>query len=268
MRIGRKIAFVGGGHITEMIIERLLRTGITIKGEIIVSDPRGERLESLFDKFEVNTSSDNTVAISQAEIVFICVLPQVVDEVISEFGSGMQLKRKVIVSIAAGIPISKYEVILNELPIVRALPNPPSRFGSGIIPVSFNNNVGDKDRADIMTLICSLGEYIEVEEKYINAVTSLSTPATVYYYIESLIEGGISSGLGRAEAEKIVFQTIKGSLDVWQYTGEKPSTLRDEAATPGGISIKCLDRLQSLNFRQAVIDSVVKGKERADLFSR
>ncbi len=80
----RKIAFIGGGHITEIIITNLLRTKTLAPEQLVVSDPRKSRLDELGQKYRVATTTDNGEALQWGDFVFINVLPQVVGDVVSE----------------------------------------------------------------------------------------------------------------------------------------------------------------------------------------
>ena len=80
----RKISFIGGGHISEIILTNIKRSREELIDQIMVSDPVGARLEALSAKFPIKTTSDNEEAVGWADAVFINVLPQVVDEVIAE----------------------------------------------------------------------------------------------------------------------------------------------------------------------------------------
>lgn len=82
----RKIAFIGGGHISEIILTNLKRSREQLFSQIMVSDPVSARLEKLSTNFPIKTTSDNQEAVRWADVVFINVLPQVVDAVIAELG--------------------------------------------------------------------------------------------------------------------------------------------------------------------------------------
>ena len=47
----RTIAFIGGGHITSIIIENLTRSKKTAASQLVVSDPDPRKLESLQKEF-------------------------------------------------------------------------------------------------------------------------------------------------------------------------------------------------------------------------
>ncbi len=44
----------------------------------------------------------------------------------------------------------RYAVISDQLPIVRALPNPPSKVGAGAIALCFNGYVEEHEREEIL----------------------------------------------------------------------------------------------------------------------
>ena len=71
------VAFIGSGHIAEIIIANLLDNGKILPAQLIVSDPDGRRTESLQKKYNVQIAASNIDAVKKADIVFITVVPQV-----------------------------------------------------------------------------------------------------------------------------------------------------------------------------------------------
>lgn len=69
---------------------------------------------------------------------------------------------KVIISVAAGLPIKTYEILGKRTAAVRALPNPPFQVGMGISAIAFNQHVPEDLRPDILELFSCLGEYVVV----------------------------------------------------------------------------------------------------------
>lgn len=263
----RKIAFIGGGHITHIIIENLTRTQTVKPEQLIVSDPAKERLETLKSTYGIGTATDNLDAVSKGDFIFINVLPQTVDEVIKEFEHSTILTDKVIITLAAGISMKKYRILGEKLPVVRALPNPPSQIGWGIIALTFNRYVTDSQQADITKLFSSLGKYLILKEESINAVTALSNPALVYMFFQALIDAGVRSGIDYDTSTKIVYQSIVGAMEVWNRRKVAPSELINEAATPGGISVESLFVLDKYSFRAAINEAVYNATLKADKFS-
>ena len=255
----RKIAFIGGGHISEIILTNLKRSNARLLERIMASDPVAERLEALSKQFQIQTTSDNIEAVRWADVVFINVLPQVVDDVIAELGDSRLCTDKMLVSLAAGVPIAKYAQISEFLPIVRTLPNPPSQVGEGVVALSFNNLVSEARKDEIKSFFKAMGDLVELDERLMNAVTALGTPAPVYLFIEALIDAGVRTGIRRETATQIVYQTLHGSMEVWRQSDKSPAELLHHATTPGGISAECLYWLEKNGFRAAINEAVEQG---------
>jgi pyrroline-5-carboxylate reductase len=264
----RHIAFIGGGHITEIIVANLAQTGVVVPRRLIVSDPIKNKMKTLQSKYGVSSAEDNMEAATTGDFVFINVLPHVVEEVVREFRREGFPPDKVIISVAAGIPMKTYEVLGDQIPVVRALPNPPSRIGMGIAALAFNPHVPEDRTQDIFELFSCLGEYVVVKEAHVNTVMALSSPAITYMLFQSLIDAGVRAGLDRGMSTKVVYQTITGAMEVWKTRQVPPYELVNEAGTPGGISLESLFTLEKHAFKAAVMEAVDSAIKRAEALSK
>jgi len=259
----KTIAFIGAGHITSILLDNLVKTGNLHAYRLVASDPDKSKLQQLLDIYGIVTTEQNLEAVEKGDFIFINVRPQVVGDVIGELSRKQLPKNKLIVTLAAGIPISAYASLGENLPVVRALPNPPSQIGMGIAALAFNQFVTDEQKSDIFEFFSSLGEYVVLGEEYINAVTALSSPASIYLFFESLIDAGVKVGIDRDMSTKIVYQTIVGSLEVWNQRQVSPQDLLTEASTPGGISAESISTLEQHEFKAALIEAIGKGALKA-----
>ncbi len=260
----RNIAFIGAGHITEMIVSRLTKMEQIDPMGLIAADPVRDKLKKLANQYGISTAKDNLEAVNAADLIFINVMPNIVRELVQEFKATGFPRGKVIISVAGGISISAYGELGEQLPIVRALPNPPSQVGAGIAALAFNSHVTQEQQNDILELFDCLGHHVVVREELINAVMALSSPALTYYLFQSLVEAGIRAGIDHETATKIVYRTITGSLEVWRQRGVSPADLLTEACTPGGISIESLYTIEKYAGKAALmgaIDSAIKKAE-------
>ncbi|UCE39899.1 MAG: pyrroline-5-carboxylate reductase [Candidatus Aminicenantes bacterium] len=260
----KPIAFIGGGHITEIILENLTTSKVVAPENLIVSDPDKVRLEKLNQKFSVQKTADNTEAVNWGDFVFINVRPQVVKEVVDELSLTPILEEKVFVTVAAGIPMDKYYKLGKELPVVRAVPNPPSQIGLGIIAMIFNEFVSEIQKEEILELFDSLGEVVLMKEEHINAATALSSPASVLLFFSSLIDAGARIGMDREMSIKIVYQTIVGALAVWKQHQVPVVELLDKTCTPGGISEESVLTLEKHGFQAAISEAIQSAAIKAE----
>lgn len=262
----RKLAFIGAGHITNVIVDNLVRAEKVYTHRLIASDPDKYKLQLLYDKYEIVMAEDNIDAVDRGDFIFVNVLPQVVGDVIDELREKRLPVDKVIITLAAGIPISAYEHLGENIPVVRALPNPPSQIGKGIAALSFNPHVTEKQKFDVFELFASLGEYVVLNEENINAVMALSSPAATYLFFQSLIDAGTRAGIDLQTATKVVYQTIVGAMEVWNQRQVSPHELLSEASTPGGISAESIFILEQYAFRAALNEAINNAVSKADEF--
>lgn len=258
-----RVAFIGGGHITEIIVGALIRKHTISAENLIVSDPKAERLEHLHRKYGVVTANSNPDAADRGDYVFVNVRPNVVNSVIEELRQTSWSNEKVIVSIAAGVPMKSYRPLGEKVPVIRALPNPPSQIGMGIIAVAYNRWLTAQKLEGAFILFSSLGEHVVLDEELINVVTALSTPAISYLFFQALVDAGVRSGLDPFTATKIVSKTIMGSMEVWKRRKLPPYKLLEEASTPGGVSVECVFALEQHAFRAALSEAIRNGAIKA-----
>ncbi len=268
----KKIAFIGAGHITNIILDNLVKAEKLPPEQLIASDPDKNKLQLLNEKYKIRMAQDNFDAVSKGDFIFINVPPQVAGNVIKDLSQKQFPENKLIVSLAAGISMDAYQGLGDKIPVVRALPNPPSQIGMGIAALAFNPYVNEKQKKNIFELFSSLGEYVILREENINAVTALSSPAATYLFAQSLIDAGVRAGIDQETSTKIVYQTIIGSMGVWNQRQASPHDLLAEASTPGGISVESIFTLEKYGFRASLNEAINKGalkaKELGDTLQR
>ena len=263
----RTIAFIGGGHITRIIVENLTRSGKTDGSRLFVSEPDAEKLDRLQKDFTVQKVKSNAEAINAAEFIFCNVLPQVVASVIDELKTHKIPEDKTIISLAAGIPMASYSALGDRLPVVRALPNPPSQIGQAIVALAFNPHVTETQKDDVIELFSSLGKYVVLSEDKINAVTALSSPVTTHLFFQAIIDAAVRLGIDRETSTTIACQTITGSMELWKSRQVSPCDLIGEASTPGGISTEIMFTLEKRAFKAIISEAIEAGYNKALQFS-
>ncbi|MFK7802821.1 MAG: pyrroline-5-carboxylate reductase family protein [Anaerolineae bacterium] len=262
----QKLAFIGGGHITQIILGNLIKGQVVSPEQVIVSNRSPAKLHDLKAKFGVATTLDNLEALQQADYVFIAVRPENVDSVIQDLTMVAAFNpNQVIISLAAGVPLSRYSRLAEGLPLVRAMPNPPSRIGQGLIALHMNQHVTQAQSEVLTILFSALGQVVHIEEAHFNVITALSSPVATYLFFESLIDAGVRGGLNRSVATQIASQTILGSIRVWELADNKaPHALLAEASTPGGVSVETMFTLEKLGFKPTLMEAIAQGATRAE----
>jgi pyrroline-5-carboxylate reductase len=204
-------------------------------------------------------------AVSQAEIVLLCVKPQVIDVVLTKIVPVAD-KDKLLISIAAGVTIARIEKVLTGGPrVVRVMPNTPALVLAGAAGLAGGKNATNDDLALAQSIFNSVGRAFIVDEKLMDAVTGLSGsgPAYVFTIIEALAEAGVKAGLPRQLALELAAQTVYGAAKMVLETKEHPGKLRDMVTSPGGTTIEGLHALEEGKLRATLMNAVAAATARS-----
>jgi len=248
----------------EAMIAGLLRKKLAQPENIIVSGPREERSEQLHKKYGIKTSTDNTSASSQADVVVLSVKPQRLSEVMKGL-KGIH-PDALILSIIAGANIKKISAGLKHKAIVRSMPNTPGQIGEGITVWASSKEVTEEQQETARAILGALGDEVFVEdESYLDMATALSGsgPAYVFLFTEALIDAGVHMGFPRRISEQLVLKTIKGSVAFYHQAERHPATLRNQVTSPGGTSAEALYYLEKAGFRTAISRAVWAAYQRS-----
>lgn len=177
--------------------------------------------------------------------------------------------KQLIVSIMAGITLENLQHYFKNTPVVRVMPNMPALIGKGITVISPAKNIDEKNIEVVKNIFRSVGKIEILDEKYMDAVTALSGsgPAYVYFFIESLIQGGVLCGLTKDISQRLVIDMISGSL-LMINKNQKIEDLRHNVTSPAGTTIEALTVLEKNNFRYALIEAVRAAKHRSEELSK
>ena len=103
--LNKKIAFIGPGVMAEAMIAGLLNKKLAKPENMTASGPRAERVKELGKKYGIKSTTDNSSAVSHADVVVLSVKPQRLSEVMK----GLKGIRPdaLVLSIIAGANIKK-----------------------------------------------------------------------------------------------------------------------------------------------------------------
>src|SRR5581483_7168649 len=240
--LNEKIGIIGAGKIGAAIARGIVRAGLARPEQIMASDVSKPLRQALAAELGVEATPSNLKLCDFADIVVLAVKPQVIDSVVKEIAKKVG-RTKLVVSVAAGVPLARLEKNLaKSARVVRVMPNIPCAGGAGAEAA---------DLEKVGAILNSFGVGLPLEEKYLDAVTGLSGsgPAYVFLFIESLADGGVQVGLSRDVALKLALQTVFGAARMALESGKHLGELRDEVTSPGGTTIAGLYALEKGRLR-------------------
>lgn len=257
-----RIAFIGGGVMGEAMLSAALDAGIFDAGSVSVCEIIEAKREALVGKYRIHATGSVAEALEGANVVILAVKPQEVRKV----GIGSLPTGSLLISILAGTTVTTLKDAFSHDAVIRVMPNTPVASREGMSAWYATSAVSPEQLVFTRGLLSSFGRQVQVDdEKKIDMATALSGsgPAYVYLVLEAMIEGGVSIGLTRAQAEELSLQTILGSAKYALDTGRQAADLRAAVTSPAGTTAAGLLAMERGALRATIIDGIRAAHQRA-----
>ncbi|XP_041024554.1 pyrroline-5-carboxylate reductase [Juglans microcarpa x Juglans regia] len=263
-----KLGFIGAGKMAESIASGVVRSGVLPPSRIITSHSNPVRRDA-FESFGVTLLPRNEDVIKDSDVVIFSVKPHVVKGVLLQL-KPLLTKKKLLVSVAAGVKLKDLEECADQSRFIRVMPNTPSAVGEAASVMSLGGSATVEDADLIAQLFGSIGKIWRADEKLFDAVTGLSGsgPAYIFLAIEALADGGVAAGLPRELALGLASQTVLGAATMATKTGKHPGQLKDDVASPGGTTIAGIHELEKGGFRGTLMNAVIAASKRSKELSQ
>lgn len=254
----RPFLLVGAGKMGGAMLSGWMAEGID-PSAVVVCDPKPS---AEMEGFLKEQGIRHVTAVPEgmtAAIVLIAVKPQLMDMVLPGVKTAVDGKTLVL-SVAAGTPVSKFRSVFGDVPICRCMPNTPAMVKRGITAVYPTPEVDDDQKQTVAQLLSAVGKVVWLDtEDQIDLVTGVSGsgPAYVFFLAEALSEAGRAAGLPEELAHELAVATVSGAGELMHQSGEHPSTLRRNVTSPNGTTAAALDVLMHAEGLQPVMTEAV-----------
>ncbi len=265
MFTGKKVAIIGGGKMGSILVRGMVTRKILSAQNITVTDIDPARLADLRSSLKVQVTGDNKKAVKNADIIILAVKPQNFPETLTEIRP-VATQSKMFISIAAGVTTDFIEKALSKTPrVLRVMPNVAAMVGEGAAAVARGHFTKKDDVQYALAILNAVGLAVEVDEKFMNAVTGLSGsgPAYCFVIIEALTDAGVQLGLTRDLAEKLAAQTMLGSARLCLTGKQHPAQLKNMVTSPGGTTAVGLKVLEEGKIRSTLMAAVEAAAKKA-----
>lgn len=262
----KNIGIIGTGNMGEALIRGLLHSRSSVPENIICYDTDKEKLKFIQGEYAVAAKKNNREVARAAEIVIYAVKPQIMASVLKETASCLDMS-KLIISIAAGVPLAAIEACLNkDLRLIRAMPNIAASVKEGATAIAAGKHARKTDIRLATSIFNSVGKSVFIEENILmDAITGLSGsgPSYIFIIVDALADAGVKMGLSRRDAILLATQTVLGAAKLLIETQEHPGRLKDRVTSPGGTAIAGLHTLEKGGLRTTLINAVEAATKRS-----
>ena len=251
-----KIGFIGVGNMGTALIKGMAgRKDVEVHGV----DLNVERLQALHKECGLVVHSSPEELAKACDYVVVAVKPQHAEPVVKSIASALG-SSTCLLSICAGIPQARFKEWTDDrCPVVRVMPNTPALVGAGVFALCFDDAaVTEAMRAFIPDAFGAIGQVHVLPEKLFDAFTAVvgSGPAYVFYFMEALMESGVSLGLTRAQSTEMVEALFLGSAKLASESDLHISQLREMVTSPAGTTIQATQHMDRTGTRGNIVDAV------------
>ncbi|MBI1769931.1 MAG: pyrroline-5-carboxylate reductase [Bacteroidetes bacterium] len=256
-----KIAIIGGGNLGSAIALGLLKSK-TKASDIIITRRNLAKIDHL-KKEGFQLATDNVKATKNASLVFLCVQPKQIANLLNEIKSSLNAKQ-ILVSTITGVSTEEIAAHLGKkIPIVRAMPNTAIAIGKSMTCLCAKD-ADEKHLAEVQKIFNALGETLVIEERLMKAATVLAASGIAFAmrYIRAATQGGIQMGFDSEEAQLIAAQTASGAASLLLSRESHPEMEIDKVTTPEGCTIAGLNEMEHQGLSSALIKGIITSFDR------
>ncbi len=272
MALKSKVGFIGFGRMGSALVHGALSSNVLKVDQITAFDVDLVARQKI-KKQRLTLAKSAVEVVQSSDLIFLCVKPQQMGDLVKSLGAALKKKgeKKCFASIAAGISLKDLEKSLGVgVPVLRVMPNTPALIGAGMSVFCLGRSATEKHKADVETILKSVGEAALVSEDKMDAVTAVSGsgPAYGFYLAEAMIEAGVELGLSEELAERLVRQTLYGAGLMLKKSDETAKNLRLHVTSPGGTTAAAVAEFENKGFKTIVSAALYSAAERSKELSQ
>lgn len=258
--MAKNIVILGGGNLGSSIAKGLVKSGLLKAEQITVTNLELHMIQHLKDEIGVNITTNNADAVENAEIIIVAVKPTVAHELLMEIKPKLKEGKHVLISVISGVKLQDLENTLENIPVIRAMPNTAIAIRESITALSFNEK-GLHHKDEVVEIFNQLGTTLIIPESKMPAATVLASCGIAFAlrFMRATSQGGIEIGLSSKESLEVAAQIMKGASKLIIENETHPEREIDKVTTPLGVTIKSLNKMEHEGFSSSLVQGVVTG---------
>lgn len=246
------ISVIGYGELGSSLVKGLERYSLTI-----------------CDKKSVNAGEHTTTtnledAVTERDIIFVCVRPGDLEEILEVSMTSDQL----LVSCVAGIEIKQIQSS-TDASVARIMPNLAAKHCESATTACFSKKASDRQRKELLTLVGDFGTVHEIDESLMDISTALNGSGVgfIYYLMQVFSEVALERGMSSEKAQKLAVKTFVSAAVTASNSEKNLQQLLDNVCTDGGTTAAGMKELESEEVEQIINEAIKAAENRSKTIS-
>ncbi|MDA1008302.1 MAG: pyrroline-5-carboxylate reductase [Planctomycetota bacterium] len=260
-------AWIGFGTMGTAVLREALRAGVFDAKRVVVCDPNPTRLDAARELGCQTATTTEALNVSQLDLVFLAVKPQVWASVSSELSkrNDRESHPLLVISVMGGVTAKDIEDAAGtHSRAVRCMPNTPVQIQVGLTAIASGPRATSGDLAFARRLFETCGQVVDLDESLIDAATAVSGsgPAYVFLLAGAMRDAAIELGISADKADEMVRQTLIGASTLLSRSPESAEALRAAVTSQGGTTHAAITEMESLGFRKMIQRGITAARDR------
>jgi pyrroline-5-carboxylate reductase len=251
----RKVGFIGVGNMGQAIMRALVESHTLDPKCVFATNRSAGKLLKVQEAYGVQPLNTNEELVDACDVVFLCVKPQDLVEVLEPIASSFQ-EHHVVLSLAAGFSLKSLRKLLPEVKgLARVMPNTPASIRRAVVGYCLAPGA-EAYQGIVEDLLQPIGQVVPTAEgESFEALTVSCGSGTGFVlelmqYWQEWIE---EHGFDRPTARKMVTETFLGAaLMAEQVPQMKFSELQDRVISKKGVTAAGLQSMRELEIERAL----------------
>jgi pyrroline-5-carboxylate reductase len=260
------VGVIGVGHFGTALIKGMLSHSNQV--QILLTERDSPKL--IADEYIHRISGSSVKGIGDikslkqnSDVIILCVRPQNMGEVMKNLID----YDKLVISFAAGLPISYYEEIKPDIKLIRAMSNLAIEYGKGVNGWVKNKHCKISDESSYHKIFNNLAysfQYKQDEESNLDTITAISGSGIAYLaqVFDTVKVCGMDNGLSDRNSEVIIQKTVEGVLSLMENTDFKLNEIVKMVASKGGTTEVGIETMEKAGLQEALTEGLTETIEK------
>lgn len=229
------VGIIGYGSMGKMLAQKFLESGRADKKSLFVSNRTKERLQEIASLATV--CDTNSEAAKNADILFVCVRPCDLKEVVAEINGSLK-KDALLVSLNGSVTFEMLEKIAPRK-IAKVIPSVTAEINRSQTLVSYNNFVRTEDKISLEEILSCMGNVIVLPENEIGMGSELVScmPGFVASIFDVVCQAAQKhTNIPREQIARMVLKTVSATSELMTQKQMSFQDVVSRVATKGGIT--------------------------------
>lgn len=221
--------------------------------------------QKLLKSKEFKTCANIKTIFDTVSVILLAIKPQDIKIFLGKNKEALLKNKPLLISIAAGVSTKFFEKEIENIRVIRAMPNLAAKICCAISCLCKGQNATANDLKIAEKVFSFVGQVLVVKEPVIDKITSVSGsgPGYIYYFMDAMYKSARKLGFKSAEAKMLVLYTFLGAVGVAYSYNDDFSQLVKNVASAKGTTQAALTVFKNKNLSKIVQEGIFAAYKRA-----